>query len=344
MTTALARPDNMRLWETLGKTDPSATKKFKRAGGFSGTAVRPMWSNKRMTEEFGSCGIGWGQTEPQFQTVEAGGEILVYCTVGLWYNEKLEGSSLSKSQTVYGVGGDKVLTQIFEKDGQGNKIKDADGRFKTYPQTDDEAFKKAYTDALSNAMKFIGVAADVHMGLFDDSKYVQSMVEEFKEQVADEIAVQKAGGEPAPIEFLYSNKILICRPIAADVRKKGDKEFCAVKLNGNLGKTQMIFCWQKRMYPALTGSVGKLVKLAIDGAGDFFNIEDILEIDGEKWEAAPGTDPVETQARLLASTMDFKEDELMLTHKTLCKGSWAATLTGLQNEKKRREAAEVQPA
>lgn len=173
-----ARPEvaievNTRIWDLLGKTDPTHTKKFTRSGGFKGTAIKPMWSNLRMTEVFGPCGLGWGQTEPQFQTVQAEGEILVYCTVGMWYMD-----NGNKCGPVYGVGGDKALTQIFEKDRDGNKSKDeATGRFKTYPQSDDEAFKKAYTDALSNAMKFIGIAADVHMGRFDDNKYVKSMEE-----------------------------------------------------------------------------------------------------------------------------------------------------------------------
>ena len=49
----------------------------------------------------------------------------------------------------------------------------------TGPFNDDEAFKKAFTDAVMNAFKFIGVAADVHMGLFDDSKYVAEQKAEF---------------------------------------------------------------------------------------------------------------------------------------------------------------------
>ena len=37
--------------------------------------------------------------------------------------------------------------------------------------TSDEAYKMATTDALSVAMKTLGVAADVYMGLWDGSKY-----------------------------------------------------------------------------------------------------------------------------------------------------------------------------
>lgn len=152
------------LWETLSKTDPSHTKSFKRAGGFSGTAVKPMWVWSRLTELFGPCGTGWGFGEPQFQVVHAEKETLVYCTVSAWHGER--------TNTLWGVGGDKVVT--LRKDG---------GAF-----CDDEAFKKAFTDALMNAFKFIGVAADVHMGLFDDHKYVQAVRKEF------------AGGSGAPVE------------------------------------------------------------------------------------------------------------------------------------------------
>lgn len=147
---------NLRIWDALGKTDPKHTKGFQRSGGFKGTAVKPMWSNLRMTEMFGPCGIGWGMEKPTFETREAADEMLVFCTVALWY---IEGETRA---FVYGVGGDKYL------------IKQTSGL-----RTSDEAFKMAYTDALGNAMKFIGVAADVHMGLFDDSKYVESMKAEF---------------------------------------------------------------------------------------------------------------------------------------------------------------------
>jgi hypothetical protein len=63
---------------------------------------------------------------------------------------------------VFGVGGDKVV------------IKQQSGL-----RSDDEAFKKAFTDAVTNALKLIGVGADVHMGLFDDSKYVNEVRQEF---------------------------------------------------------------------------------------------------------------------------------------------------------------------
>lgn len=160
------------LWDRLGKTDPAQTKGFQRAGGFKGTAIKPMWSYRRMTEEFGPCGAGWGVNEPTFQVVVTPEETLVFCTVSIWHG--------SRDNIVFGVGGDKAMVKY--KNG---------GIF-----TDDEAFKKAFTDATTNALKMIGVGADVHMGLFDDSKYVNELKTEFEsaEQTkeADEWETSKA--------------------------------------------------------------------------------------------------------------------------------------------------------
>jgi hypothetical protein len=150
---------NTRIWDALSKTDPKHTKPFSRSGGFKGTAIKPIWLTKRLTEHFGPAGTGWGMDEPTFQTVAAGDEILVFCTVALWYRESGDDT---KRGTIYGVGGDKVL-----------------GKNKYGPFTNDEAFKASYTDALSNAMKQIGMGADIHMGQFEDEKYVRETAREF---------------------------------------------------------------------------------------------------------------------------------------------------------------------
>jgi hypothetical protein len=121
-----------------------------------------MWVIKRLTEQFGPCGVGWGIGRPQFEVVHGGpGEALVYCTVSCWHG--------NPDNELYGVGGDRVATM--RKSGE--------------PFFDDEAFKKAFTDAVNNAFKFIGVAADIHMGLFDDNKYVAEVGREFEAAQAD---------------------------------------------------------------------------------------------------------------------------------------------------------------
>jgi hypothetical protein len=149
--------DNTKIWDAVCKTDPAHTKPFSRSGGFKGTAIKPIWTVKRLTEQFGPVGMGWGMGEPSFTVVPSGEEILVYCTVTCWHTER--------ANTFVGVGGDKVTALRTGK-----------------PFNDDEAFKKAFTDAVGNAFKFVGFGADVHMGQFEDSKYVQDVTEEFSEK------------------------------------------------------------------------------------------------------------------------------------------------------------------
>lgn len=154
---------NRRFWDRLGKSDPRHTKPIT-GRGFDGTALKPMWQNMRMTEVFGPYGLGWGLTEaPVFDTRVFNDSMLVYCTLGLWY---VDPETNERSCPVYGVGGDVVA-------GKRNNGK---------LFIDDEAYKKAYTDALGNAFKFVGVAADIHMGMFDDSKYVQEQQAAFERE------------------------------------------------------------------------------------------------------------------------------------------------------------------
>lgn len=165
--------EHLRHWNILGKTDPRHTKPFQRAGGFRGTATRPIWTEYRLTEHFGPCGIGWGCDEPAFSLIPAGDELLVFCTLCAWYMED------GKRASLYGIGGDKVLA------------KDKNGL-----RTNDEAYKAAFTDALGNAFKHVGAGADIHMGLFEDDKYVREMRREFGDEPAT-AASQPPAQKPA---------------------------------------------------------------------------------------------------------------------------------------------------
>lgn len=172
--------DNLSIWNQLGKTDPAHTKSFSRAGGFKGTATRPVYLDMKMTETFGPCGVGWGMGRPSFELVDAGSDKLVFCTVEVWYEQdSVHGVGRG---SVWGVGGDKVL-----------------GSNKNGPYSDDEAFKKAYTDAIGNAMKYLGMSADVHMGKFEDSKYVNELKRELNgKEVMPNRNVESAGNNTSP--------------------------------------------------------------------------------------------------------------------------------------------------
>lgn len=150
---------NRRVWDLVYKTDPSATKKIT-GKRFGGTSVKPMWITKRVTEAFGPAGIGWGMSEPKFEFIHGqDGQVLVFSTVTVWYIDP----ETKERGSATGVGGELVVKS------------ERNGMF-----FDDEACKKAYTDALGNAWKFVGVAGDIHMGQHDDDKYVQEINAEFR--------------------------------------------------------------------------------------------------------------------------------------------------------------------
>lgn len=153
---------NLDIWDRLARTDPKHTKSFNRPGGFKGTAVKPIYTEQKMTEVFGPCGIGWGISEPTFQLVNgADGEIAVYSWLTVWYRNPATGE---KSEPIPGVGGDMAVKKHSSK---GTVL-------------DDEAFKKATTDAIGNAMKHVGMSADIHMGQHDDDKYVSGLRREIE--------------------------------------------------------------------------------------------------------------------------------------------------------------------
>ena len=144
-----------------------------------------------MTEAFGPCGKGWVYKIDKLWT-EPGpeGQVMAFALVSIQVGED--------GQVIPGIGGSAMIAQ--EKGGlRGN----------------DEAYKMAVTDALSVAMKALGVAADVYMGLWDGTKYSEAPTAphspsdgvleslEVDEQtqvrdVAEEVKVLMAGGKIVP--------------------------------------------------------------------------------------------------------------------------------------------------
>ena len=150
------------LWDLVCKTDPKATKEFRREGGFKGTATNATWLAKRATEVFGPMGIGWGIDVVDESIIPGGAinetdrEMIHKVRIKLWYN--------------YGDARGEI-THF----GQTMLV----GKNKYGVYTDEEAPKKSLTDAMSKCLSMLGFAADVHMGLFDDNKYVAAMNREF---------------------------------------------------------------------------------------------------------------------------------------------------------------------
>ncbi len=155
----MTEANKQTLWETLRVIDRKATKPFTRSGGFRGTQIDPVWRIQRMTEVFGPVGEGWGWEQTGDRITDG----MVFVGVRVWYlpagekpkwPEHDSGAPLNARWTGPQWGGDVLMLT------RGGKT-----------QPNDEAFKMAMTDALGKALLSIGLAADVYMGLFDDSKY-----------------------------------------------------------------------------------------------------------------------------------------------------------------------------
>jgi hypothetical protein len=167
--------DNTRLWSAVEKTDPRFTKGFSRGGGFKGTATNATYLAHKATEQFGPCGTGWGINVLNEEIITGAphlsdGAVIAYDLIHkvharLWY-------------VVDGVRGE------VEQFGQTQIV----GKNKNGFYTDEEAPKKSLTDAMSKCLSLLGFSADIHLGLYDDNKYVAKLQQEFAPSVDEKTA------------------------------------------------------------------------------------------------------------------------------------------------------------
>ena len=143
-------PKNLDIWNSV-KEVPQQAQKPIRAGRLKGmTDISPQWRMFVMTEQFGPVGFGWKYTiDRQWSEEGAGGAICAMTNISLYVKKDGEWS-----EAIQGTGGSAFVA--LESKG---------------PYTSDEAFKMSLTDALSVAMKAIGVGANIYSGNQDYSKY-----------------------------------------------------------------------------------------------------------------------------------------------------------------------------
>lgn len=159
---------NTSLWEKVEKTDPNFTKEFTGVGGFSGTAICSAYLAKKATEVFGPCGIGWGFDLEDEKYVS-----------GYPLGFDAEGNSIGT--TVVHVVRIKLWYLLDGKRGEVTQFGQTTfvGRNKNGLFHDEDAPKKSITDAISKCLSLLGFSADVHLGKYDDNKYVESLKTEF---------------------------------------------------------------------------------------------------------------------------------------------------------------------
>ena len=164
----MADNPNMRIYEAVRFVPEQAKKKIT-GGRLAGmTDINSMWRIKVLTEQFGPCGEGWYTSDVKYwqDRLDNNGSVALFCSLLL--HVKIDGAW---SQPIYGIGGNTLVAA--EKSGL---------------RIDDEAYKKAYTDAISVACKALGIGADVYFEK-DVTKY--SEYEGESEQPAQQPAKQQ---------------------------------------------------------------------------------------------------------------------------------------------------------
>lgn len=218
---------NLDLWLLVQQTDPKYTKEFNRGGGFKGTAINPTWLAKKATEAFGPCGIGWGLDILKEQLIEGPSayneagqkvatETIHTVLVQLWY--------------VHGGKTGKVIQY-----GQTTMV----GKNKYGWFTDEEAPKKSLTDAMSKCLSLLGFASDVHMGLFDDNKYVNEASKAVAEQqINDTYELLSARFDKAETMEEFEKIYEDAKKFVATLTDKGLKNALIAKKSAALARLQ----------------------------------------------------------------------------------------------------------
>ena len=143
--------DNLHIYRQVRSVPEDAQKPFESSWGKKLTEINGMWRIQKLTELFGPCGEGWFTEVTRQERVDfPNGEVCVFTDINLYLKDTKTGRW---SKPIRGTGGNRLV------------LKNADGLF-----IDDEAYKKAYTDALGIACKALGFGADIYWGR-NDSKY-----------------------------------------------------------------------------------------------------------------------------------------------------------------------------
>lgn len=185
--------ENMSLWDSVQKTDPSATKQAT-VSGQKITSISGQHMIKKATEAFGPVGLGWGWRVVE-ERFDKGGDI-----------RKDTGEVIGSE-----VGHTVRICLWFERDGKRGEVEQYGCTPFTYKSkwgvtTDTEAPKKSLTDAVKKALAMLGFSADIFLGLYDDSDYVRQRQEE--EQI-DKAEDKEAEAERQRAERLEWLKVAI---------------------------------------------------------------------------------------------------------------------------------------
>lgn len=162
---------NLDLYNKLKVVPAEAIKPIQNGRLKGKSDINPMWRIKTMTEHFGVCGIGWKYVITKQWTETYGTETKAYCNIDLFV--KVDDKW---SDAIQGTGGSSEVTM--ERNGS---------------YVSDECYKMALTDALSVAMKALGVGADIYFekGKSMDYSSKYAMQEDLSKTQQQEVKTQQ---------------------------------------------------------------------------------------------------------------------------------------------------------
>lgn len=139
---------NLHIFNQVQTVPEEGLRRFTCKGGEERTEINTVWRIKKLTELFGPCGSGWYFENVKNERITVGnGEVCVFTELDLYVRDSKTGRF---GKPIHGAGSSRV---VLRRDGQ--------------LYLDDEAYKKAETDALSNACKKLGFGADIYMNRLD---------------------------------------------------------------------------------------------------------------------------------------------------------------------------------
>lgn len=150
---------NLEIWNKYAEPPASALSPFKN-GDFRGTDISTMWRLRSLTEIYGPCGIGWYYEIEKVEIKEfAKSEtIMIFAAIKLYV--KVDDDKWSKG--IVGVGGNKIIYRVKEKENR-----------PSYIRANDEALKMVITDAIGNACRNLGFGSKIYWQN-DNTRYSQS--------------------------------------------------------------------------------------------------------------------------------------------------------------------------
>lgn len=237
--------DNTRIWQQVCTTDPAHTKPVK-LGAREYTSIDAMYQIQRATEVFGPVGAGWSYTA-EYSVEDANGYALAVADVRIHWFDRVNNRTANYGPVravnvlvtpvlpIEEALLDRAEDAMTKSDGSLNTAGLANAltniRKASTPRLDEDAFKKALTDALTKALSHLGFSADVFLGQFDDPDYVA------QQEAANNPTHKVAAQYLAPMrEYIINNDSLGGLQIIQELR--GMDESYWITLWGMLGKTE----------------------------------------------------------------------------------------------------------